>query len=99
MLGNRRSPSTKLGNQRSYLFLHPCKLQPEPSLPETFTKQEVRTTYGGQIAERLGNRAINQKVAGLIPGLQNDVVSLGKALHPTCLWGNVPVLTIRASAK
>ena len=33
------------------------------------------------MAERLGNRAINQKVAGSIPGHAIDVVSLGKALH------------------
>ena len=39
------------------------------------------------MAERLGNQAINQKVAGLIPGRENDVVSLGKALPPTCLGG------------
>ena len=49
-----------------------------------------------QVAERLGNRATNQKVAGLIPG-PNYVVSLGKALHPTCLGGNVPVLTVSRS--
>ena len=53
---------------------------------------------GGQMAERLGNPAINQKVAGLIPVCEkNDVVSLGKALHPTCLWENVPVLTVSPS--
>ena len=28
------------------------------------------------------------------PTVPNDVVSLGKALHPTCLWENVPVLTV-----
>ena len=39
------------------------------------------------MVERLGNRAINQKVAGLFQAVQNDVVSLGKALHPTCLGG------------
>ena len=44
------------------------------------------------MAERLGNRATNQKVVGLIPG--RAVVSLGKALHPTCLGRNVPVLTV-----
>ena len=38
------------------------------------------------MAEQLGNRAINQRVAGLIPGRVNDVVSLGKAINPTCLW-------------
>ena len=39
------------------------------------------------MAERLGNWAINQKVAGLIPGSVFDIVSLGKALYPTCLGG------------
>ena len=39
------------------------------------------------MAERLGNRDINQKVAGSIPGLENNVVYLGKALPPTCLGG------------
>ena len=52
------------------------------------------------MAERLGSQAINQKVAGSIPAVSNNVVSLGKALHPTCLGENVPVsLWIRASAK
>ena len=47
------------------------------------------------MADRLGSRVINQKVVGSIPSRdQNDGVSLGKALHPTCLWGNVPVLTV-----
>ena len=44
------------------------------------------------MAERLGNRAINQKVR--FPTVPNDVVSLGKALRPTCLGENVPVLTV-----
>ena len=50
-----------------------------------------------QMAEQIGNQAINQKVAGSIPAVQNDVVSLGKALHPTCLGENVPVLTVSRS--
>ena len=33
------------------------------------------------MAERLGNRAIDQKVPGSIPAVKNYVVSLGKALH------------------
>ena len=49
------------------------------------------------MAERLGDRAINQMVAGSIPGREYDVVSLGKALHPTCLGGYVPVLTVSRS--
>ena len=49
------------------------------------------------MAQRLGNQAINPKVAGSIPGRENDVVSLGKALHPTCLGGNVHVLTVSRS--
>ena len=51
------------------------------------------------MAERLGNLDSNQKVAGWIlcraGGI--DVVSFGQALHPTCLWGNVPVLTVNRS--
>ena len=31
------------------------------------------------------------------PTVINDVVSLGKALHPTCLGENVPVLTVSRS--
>ena len=42
---------------------------------------------GSQMAERWGSRASNLKVAGSIPGCANDVVSLGKPLHPTCLKG------------
>ena len=38
-----------------------------------------------QGSERLGSRDINQKVAGSIRAVHNDIVSLGKALHPTCL--------------
>ena len=55
----------------------------------------------GQMAERLGSQAINRKVAGSVAGsipvLPNDVVSLGKALHPTFLRDNVPVLTVSCS--
>ena len=50
----------------------------------------------GHVAERLGNWAINHKVAGSIPGLANDVVSLGKALNPTCL-GECPCFTLSRS--
>ena len=39
------------------------------------------------MAERLGNRATNHEVDGLIPAMQNAVVSLGKALYPTSLGG------------
>ena len=50
------------------------------------------------MAERLGKQATNQKVAGSIPGrAKNDVVSLGEALHPTCLGGNVLVLSVSRS--
>ena len=56
------------------------------------------------MAERLGNQASNQKVAGSIPSRANDVMSFGKALHPTCLKGECPCtycksLWKRASAK
>ena len=69
-------------------------------------------SQGSQMAERWGesvrwgSRASNPKVAGSIPRrAQNDVVSLGKALHPTYLGGGecpciyCKSLWIRASAK
>ena len=43
------------------------------------------------------NRAGNQKVTSSIPGRVKYVVSLVKALHPTCLGGNVLVLTVSRS--
>ena len=52
-----------------------------------------------------GVGASNQKVTGWNPGHdKNEVVSLGKPLHPTCLGGECPCtycksLWIRASAK
>ena len=49
------------------------------------------------MAELLRNWASNLKVAGSIPGHANDVVSLGKALHPTCLGENVPGLAVNCS--
>ena len=52
---------------------------------------------GSEMAERLGSRAFNQKVAGSISGCEKNDVSLGKALHPTCLGWNVPVLTVNRS--
>ena len=52
---------------------------------------------GSQVVERLGSRAINYKVAGSISGWADDVVSLGEALHRTCLGENVPVLTVSRS--
>ena len=48
---------------------------------------------GGQMAERLGNRAINQKVVDSIPGC----AKMGKALHPTCLGWECPLLTVSRS--
>ena len=49
------------------------------------------------MAEWLGNWASNQKVAGSLPGRAQDIVSLGKARHPTCLGEKVPVLTVSRS--
>ena len=47
------------------------------------TLQDRPVKFGGQMAERLGNRAINQKVTGLISG---------------CVKGrSVPVLTVSRS--
>ena len=54
-------------------------------------------SQSGQVAERLGNWASNLKVAGSILAVPDEVVSLDKALHSTCLGGNVPVLTVSRS--
>ena len=53
---------------------------------------------GSQMAERLGNRAIIQKVAGLIPG-RAKMMLCPWARHFTLLasGGNVPVLTVSPS--
>ena len=65
-----------------------------------YGSHKATPVYGGQMAERLGSRAINQKVAGSIPGrAKNDNLSLGKAVHPTCLGGNDPVLTLSRSGQ
>ena len=52
---------------------------------------------GSQVAERSGNLARNLKLAIRVLAVPNDVVSLGKTLHPTCLGENVPVLTVSRS--
>ena len=59
------------------------------------------TETGSQMAERLGNQASNQKVAGSIPGCAKLCCVLGQG---TCLGGECPCtycksLWIRASAK
>ena len=51
---------------------------------------------GGSDGWAVRESAINQKVAGSIPG-QLNVVPLGKALHPTCLGGNIPVPSVSHS--
>ena len=52
---------------------------PEDSFPPHSPISETHTKHRGQMAERLGNRAIIQKVAGSIPGRTKNDVSLGKA--------------------
>ena len=47
-----------------------------------------------QMAERLGNWAINQKVAGSIPVSENVCSVLGQGTSPYLPRGNVPVLTV-----
>ena len=50
---------------------------------------------GGQMAERLGSRAINQTVDGSIPGRAKCV--LGQSTSPYLPQGNVPVCTVSRS--
>ena len=51
----------------------------------------------------VGNRLLIRRLLVWFPGVQNDVVPLGKALHPTCLWECTCTywksLWIRVSAK
>ena len=57
----------------------------------SFPNLRVRWLSGerdGLVIRRLPDR---------FPAVPNEVVSLGKALHPTCLGGNVPVLTVSRS--
>ena len=46
------------------------------------------------MAERLGNRASNLKVAGSIPGRAKLCCVLGQGTSPYLPQGNVPVLTV-----
>ena len=57
---------------------------PADNTRKGYDKTWIHGLAWSQVAKRLGNRASNQKVAGLIPGLQNDVVSLGMELA-SCL--------------
>ena len=49
------------------------------------------------MAERLGNRASNQRVAGSIPGRAKWRCVLGQGTLPNLPQGNVPVLTVSRS--
>ena len=49
------------------------------------------------MAEGVG--LVIRRLPDRFPTVPNEVVSLGKALHPTCLGGNVPVLTVNQSGE
>ena len=49
---------------------------------------------GSQVAERLGDRASNLKVTGLIPGRAKLRCVLGQGTSPYLPRGNVSVLTV-----
>ena len=49
------------------------------------------------MAEWLGNRAVNQKLAGSIPGRAILHCVLGQGTSPYLPRGNVPVLTVNCS--
>ena len=69
----------------------------------TFSGEVVVIGKGVRMAERLGNRAIYiRRLPVRFPAVRNEIVSLGNALHPTCLGGMslyFQSLWIRASAK
>ena len=59
--------------------------------------QYAKCVFGCQMAEQLGNRATNQKVAGLIPGCAKQRFGLGQGTLPYLPLRNVLVLTISRS--
>ena len=66
--------------------------------------KSCRAQVWGQMAERSGNRAINQKIAGSIPGREKLHCVLGQGTSPYLPQGECPCtycksLWIRASAK
>ena len=75
-----RQPRSHLRHPHSSLRLEVAEARTNTPLPSAIQDES-------QVAEWLGSRASNQKVAGSISGRANDVVSLGKALHPTCFRG------------
>ena len=75
-----------------------CPLSSTPTSSASGQQQTFVHVRVSQVAECVEHWAGNLKVARSIPGqVPNDVVSLCKALHPTCLGGNVPVLTVSRS--
>ena len=52
---------------------------------------------GGQMAERLGSRAVYQKVVGSIPSHAKLRCVLGQGTSPYLHRENVPVLTVSCS--
>ena len=69
----------------------------ERRIGEKNKKRKEKRDYGSQMAERMGNLAGIRRLLDRFQAVQNDVVSLGKTLHPTCLRGNVPVLILSRS--
>ena len=63
----------------------------------TFLCEMFLGVCGSQVAERLGNQASNQKVAGSIPGCGKLYCVLGQGISPYLPRGNVPVLTVSRS--
>ena len=105
-------PDLPLSQQDLHLFLHALQLTLQLSRAHTHDTQLIHERRSERIrkhaftrfkivlwlmAEWLGNRAINQKVASSIPRRAKMTCLWGKALHPTCLGGNAPVLTVSRS--
>ena len=59
---------------------------------DVLIKSTFTVTQGNQVAELLGNRACNQKVASLIPSRAKLRCVLGQGTSPYLHRGNVPVL-------
>ena len=74
-----------------------CVVQQKIKYQKGIVLKVLKLIGGSQVAERLGNRAINQKVASSIPGCVKGCCVIGQGTSPYLPRGNVHVLTVSRS--
>ena len=67
------------------------------ALPASALRTRPRALWGVRWLSGEGIGLVIRRLPVRFPAVPNDGVSLGKELHPTCLVGNVPVLTVSSS--